>query len=323
MPYNSETETFYQSPATVVDSTPDGDTVQEGFDDRLTPAMAGLYADLNLLKADGMISVGIPATTTSRGIARVATLADMEPGAEVENGPAFLAAGSDAVTPTPTPNTIMCRDEAGRVRVEDPVHDKDVANKTYVDNILIWDAAGSITLNGTTNNTVVMTNIVPELALEVGDVIRIDAGAYNKLHTVESITDNSSIIVNYEHAGNRGNGSLKLPDFTGQATVTRIAKWFNAPLGLGQAWLDVMSQRSSNTTYQNTTGKPIGVYIDAAHAENPIQVSSDGSSWVIVGKVGKQGVYIAGNFTVVPNGHYCKFFTGNVDWKPLVWSELR
>lgn len=53
MPYNSETETFYQAPATVVDSTPDGDTVQEGFDDRLTPAMAGLYADLNLLLLPG------------------------------------------------------------------------------------------------------------------------------------------------------------------------------------------------------------------------------------------------------------------------------
>lgn len=38
-----------------------------------------------------------PATTTSRGIARVATLADMEPGAVVENGPAVLAAGSEAL----------------------------------------------------------------------------------------------------------------------------------------------------------------------------------------------------------------------------------
>lgn len=96
MPYNSETETFYQAPATVVDSTPDGDTVQEGFDDRLTPAMAGLYADLNLLKADGMISVGIPATTTARGIGRVATSADLVDGATITNGPAFLAAGSEA-----------------------------------------------------------------------------------------------------------------------------------------------------------------------------------------------------------------------------------
>lgn len=93
MPYNSETETFYQAPATVVDSTPDGDTVQEGFDDRLTPALAGIYADFNLLKADGMISVGIPATTTARGIGRVATSADLVDGATINNGPAFLAAG--------------------------------------------------------------------------------------------------------------------------------------------------------------------------------------------------------------------------------------
>lgn len=93
MPYNPETEQFFQAPATIVDSTPDGDTVQEGFDDRLTPAMAGVYTDLNLLKENGMIGVGIPATTTSRGIGRVATLADMEPGATINDGPAFLAAG--------------------------------------------------------------------------------------------------------------------------------------------------------------------------------------------------------------------------------------
>lgn len=93
MPYNSETEKFFQAPATVVDSTPDGDTVQEGFDDRLTPALTALYDDLNLLKADGMISVGIPATTTARGIGRVATSDDLVDGATINNGPAFLAAG--------------------------------------------------------------------------------------------------------------------------------------------------------------------------------------------------------------------------------------
>ena len=97
MPYNSETETFYQAPTTVVDSTPDGDTVQEGFDDRLTPALAGVYADFNLLKADGMISVGIPATTTARGIGRVATSADLVDGATINNGPAFFSAGDAAI----------------------------------------------------------------------------------------------------------------------------------------------------------------------------------------------------------------------------------
>src|SRR5574344_3117130 len=142
------------------------------------------------------------------------------------------------------------------------------ATKLYVDNeisgvdvILQPSITGSIILNGTTDNTVVMTDIVTKLSLEIGDVIRIVTGAYNKLHTVESITDNDSIIVNYEHAGNRADGSLKLPDFTGQATVTRIAKWFNAPIGMGQAWQDVLRSRAANTTYTNTTGRPIMVVL--------------------------------------------------------------
>ena len=112
MPYNSETETFYQAPATVVDSTPDGDTVQEGFDDRLTPALAGVYADLNLLKADGMISVGIPATTTARGIGRVATSADLVDGATINNGPAFLAAGQDVANFWSTARYATCSTES-------------------------------------------------------------------------------------------------------------------------------------------------------------------------------------------------------------------
>lgn len=115
MPYNSETETFYQAPATVVDSTPDGDTVQEGFDDRLTPAMAGVYTDLNLLKENGMIGVGIPATTTARGYGRVVLLSDMAPGAEITNGPALVAAGSEAITPTPTAYAIPQADADGKI----------------------------------------------------------------------------------------------------------------------------------------------------------------------------------------------------------------
>ena len=89
------------------------------------------------------VFIGItPATTVARGIGRVATSNDLVDGAPINNGPAFLAAGSEAVTTTPTPNTIMCRDEAGRVRVEDPVHDKDVVNKVYVDSVINIGAYG-------------------------------------------------------------------------------------------------------------------------------------------------------------------------------------
>lgn len=144
-----------------------------------------------------------------------------------------------------------------------PAADYQAANKKYVDDVANSQPSmtGLITLNGTTDNTVVMSGIVTELDLEIGDVIRIETGAYNKLHTVESITDNSSIIVNYEHAGNRGDGSLKLPDFTGQATVTRIAKWFNAPLGLGQAWVNVTPVRVFGSNYTNNTNRALVISV--------------------------------------------------------------
>lgn len=52
-------------------------------------------------------------------------------------------------TNEPTPNTIMCRDVAGRVRAEDPVHDKDVANKKYVDDSSAFLAGMIVPFNGT------------------------------------------------------------------------------------------------------------------------------------------------------------------------------
>ncbi len=56
-----------------------------------------------------------PATTTSRGIGRVATLADMEPGAEVENGPAVIDAKGGVITTTPTAHAVPQADENGKI----------------------------------------------------------------------------------------------------------------------------------------------------------------------------------------------------------------
>lgn len=153
MPYNSETETFYQAPATVVDSTPDGDTVQEGFDDRLTPALAGVYADFNLLKADGMISVGIPATTTARGIGRVATSADLVDGATINNCPAFLAAGVHTSVAA----------AAGKV----PVADSNGKLDSWVSKQKITHYATSPTVSGTSAKTAVCADFVLESGARV------------------------------------------------------------------------------------------------------------------------------------------------------------
>lgn len=132
----------------------------------------------------------------------------------------------------------------------------ELVGKKYVDDsipdlagYLQPSMTGSATLNGTTDNTVSLTDIVTTLGLEVGDVIRIQYSGYDKLHTVESITNNNLIVVNYEHAGNRGDGSLKLADETATVAITRIAKCYNAPLGLGQAWVGVT--RTNGVTYNH------------------------------------------------------------------------
>ena len=52
------------------------------------------------------------ATTSTRGIGRVATAADMVTGATIDNGPAFLSVGS-VVTPTPTANAVPQAGEDG------------------------------------------------------------------------------------------------------------------------------------------------------------------------------------------------------------------
>ena len=178
---------------------------------------------------------------------------------------------------------------------------------------------GSATLNGTTNNTVSLSGIVTTLGLEVGDVIRIQYSGYNKLHTVESIIDDNSIIVNFEHAGNRGNGSLRLPDTTASVTITRIAKWFNAPVGLGQAWVNVKAIRAQGTTYTNTTGRTIEV---------KIIVSDSGSgswSYAISGLIIIRGNLASGTNEasfVAPSGatYGAVTLNGNV---LTSWMELR
>lgn len=114
------------------------------------------------------------------------------------------------------------------------------------------------------DNKISMTGIVSKLGLEVGDVIVFsNASAQNsKARTVESITDDNNIIVNYEHCGARGNGSLKLANETkAGATAKLLAKWFNAADGLGQDWVDVTAHRAVGTNYTINVSRTVSVKI--------------------------------------------------------------
>jgi hypothetical protein len=228
----------------------------------------------NISVAGGVISVP-EATEAVKGVVELATPADVLAGTDIEK--AVTPAGFKAALASPA-------------------------------------MTGSATLNGTTDNTVQLTDIVTTLGLEVGDVMRIQYSGYDKLHTVESITDANSIIVNYEHAGNRSNGSLRLADETATVTITRIAKWYNAPIGLGQAWVDVLSQRPINTTYTNTAGRSIAINVAKQGGATVGLLYVDG---VTVGKTTglKQVGFVS---AIVPPG-----ITYRYEGDCHLWTELR
>lgn len=121
---------------------------------------------------------------------------------------------------------------------------------------------GVATLTGT-NNEIEISGLITGLRLDKGDVVEVIASpiGYNKLHTVESLINAGKICVNYEHCGARGNGSLKLPDYTGQVTIKRIAKWYNAAEGLGQEWVELTGVRGKNIVNTNNTGRAIFVSV--------------------------------------------------------------
>ena len=97
--------------------------------------------------------------------------------------------------------------------------------------------------------------------IEIGDVVWIKYEGYDKLHTVE-LLEAGYMIVNYEHCDTRGKGSLMLEDKTNvSATVELLTKWYNAPLGLGQAWVNVLSARNAGVSYANVTGRTIVVSV--------------------------------------------------------------
>lgn len=99
-------------------------------------------------------------------------------------------------------------------------------------------------------------------------------------------------------------------------------------LGVGQTWQDLTASRSANTSYQNTSGKPIQVSIYARNSAVNIafafQASTDGSTWVDVAN-GTTNNADAANVSIqaiIPDDHYYRF-TATSSYTELNWSELR
>lgn len=86
-------------------------------------------------------------------------------------------------------------------------------------------------------------------------------------------------------------------------------------LGVNQTWQDVSASRAANTTYTNSTGKPIFVSVYRGSADNSAIITIDGID--IMTDNGDSGSGGSLSF-IVPNGSTYSF-----NRSPIIWAELR
>ena len=175
----------------------------------------------------------------------------------------------------------------------------------------------SATFTNSTNNIALPG--IGSIGLEIGDVVQVTGTASNnKLFTVEVITDSGNVIVNQAHAG--GTTSKSLVDETVSATVTLLSRWFNAPLGLGQGWVDVKSSRSPAVVYTNGTNRTMSIgLVRNAFTSGAIELLVDGVS--VSGGFETSTSINLGLESNIPGG-------STYEWSPAgggstIWSELR
>lgn len=101
-------------------------------------------------------------------------------------------------------------------------------------------------------------------------------------------------------------------------------------VGIDQTWQDVTGSRAVNTSYQNTTGKPIMVTLSCRASSSPnysFGVSPTNGSFIEIGKdipdataTSGYNAMNGGGGWVIPAGHYYKL-TSNSSFQ--LWAELR
>ena len=208
-----------------------------------------------------------------------------------------------------TGNTQLVLPESGIVARTSDINTAGVELKTI--------ATGTATFTATTNN-INLTGI--GIGVEVGDVIQISGATdakNNSEFTIEVITDANNIIVNQAHAnkGTTKNVANRASDT--EVTVKLLAKWYNAPLGIGQDWVILTGSRLINTTYNNLCRRSIKIAINfSTGTSGEIEVNG------VFAGIGASTVTQAtgGLTTIAPNGATYKYIGGAA---LLRWSELR
>ena len=102
------------------------------------------------------------------------------------------------------------------------------------------------------------------------------------------------------------------------------AGYYASTLGWGQTWQNVIGSRALNTSYQNTTGKPMQICLTVSNPNANFQVSADGLTWLTGIDSNNGSTEQAISFQVViPNAWYyrCEVTSGTPPIRN--WLELR
>ena len=193
-----------------------------------------------------------------------------------------------------------------------------------------WDADGSL-VDGFTvsNDNTLVGNSATALVTEGAakgyvdnfflDQLTETASSGNLTNTIPYFdpTDTASTL-NF-----RDEDDMASDDALGVASQQSVKAYIDDQLDGGTPQ-DVSGSRAVATSYQNTTGRPLKVYIsgyETSGSDRNVQMSSDNSTWVNVGEIpeasGNDSVNIS--FTVPKNWYY------QVTGSPVitVWTEQR
>lgn len=174
-------------------------------------------------------------------------------------------------------------------------------------------------------------------------VVRFQKADGTRAGAVSSNGDNSSVEIFVDNPTNtvsktfrcNSDGQLILPDSPNLAGSATRKDYVDAAvagaggLGIGQTWQDVTASRASNTSYQNTSGKPIAVAITMDGTPTTLrlefQVSSNNSTWYWLSDLQPYNASAAINKFfgggVVPDGYYYRAIRSAANtWR---WMELR
>lgn len=170
--------------------------------------------------------------------------------------------------------------------------------------------APTLRLTATTDVSLTSTGHALQIGASSGTHLKMDG---NELQAQSDASTPNTFLLN---AGG-GNVSLAASGF---AAVVNGSLDVREDFTLNQTWQDVSASRVVGTSYRNTTGKPIHVNIVGVSASGAreVQVSSNNSSWITVGRVtGLDGVTVS---FPVPDDWYYRFASGG---GIVAWAELR